>query len=270
LVLCGVFTSASASAFAVFVVPFGSVPPPGTVLDLLTTNVAFPAAFGQGVPLIWDQTSKDVDLAFAPDPLSPLTNGTTTWNANAQSTIDEWAAVGANFEFNGAAGTGNACFTDGVMVAAFDSTVCLGIVPPFILGLSHLIAIVDSPTSISIVDADVAILTPDTVSIIGPITWDAFDGLEIPPTFDIRRTLLHEFGHSQGLAHPDAVFGDTPATRATVMHSQSEVERLSPDDKNGVLALYPPASQSINGAMSRSLLKKARQASLGYKVMRPL
>jgi hypothetical protein len=242
-----VFASASANAFAVFVVPFGSVPPPGTIIDFDTTAIVLPAEFGQGVPIIWNRTSKAVTLAFTPNPPGPLTNGTTTWNANAQSTINEWEAVGANFRFNGNSGTGNACFTDGNVVAAFDPTVCIGLVPPFILGLSRIVAVVVSATSIAMVDADVVMLTPDTVSTIGPITWDAFDGPTTPPVFDFRRTVLHEFGHSQGLAHPDMVFGDTAQTRATVMHSESDVDRLSRDDKNGVLALYPPTSRSVGG-----------------------
>ena len=46
LVLCGVFASASASAFAVFVVPPGTSVPPGTTIDLTVSNTAVPAAFG--------------------------------------------------------------------------------------------------------------------------------------------------------------------------------------------------------------------------------
>jgi hypothetical protein len=244
LVLCSVFASASAYAFAVFVVPFNSVPPPGTLVTV--EDVVIPAELGQGVPLIWTKTSNDVTLALAPDPPSPLTNGTTTWNANADSAIEEWASVGANFRFVGDEGSGDPCITDMEMVVGFDPTVCIGFVPPPLLGISRLVAIVASATTISMVDADVALITPDTLTDIGNITWDAFDGPIIPPTFDIRRVLLHEFGHSQGLAHPDMVFGDTPATRKTVMHSQSVVEKLSRDDKNGVLALYPPLTFGIS------------------------
>ncbi len=251
LVLCGVFASASANAFAIFVVPFGAPVFPGNFvvadnLGVVAAQVIVPAALGQGVPVTWKRTSKSVTLAFAPNPSSPLSNGTTTWNANALSAINEWASVGANFRFVGTAGGGNPCITDGVLVVAFDPGVCLGLPAP-LLGLTRLVAFVDSPTSVRIVDADVAMITTNTSSTSTFVIWDAFNGPISPPFFDFRRVMLHELGHAHGLAHVDTVFGDNAVTRATVMHSQSVVETLSSDDKNGVLALYPPVSSSSGG-----------------------
>ena len=246
-ILCGVLTSASAHAFAVFAVPSGTPVTPGQTIDLTVSATAVPAVFGNGVPLTWKQATVNVTVAFAPDPGGPLTNGTTTWNQNALSALAEWNAVGANFAYAGAVGAGNPCITDGVVVAGFNPSVCLGILPSLALGISRIVAVVDTATSIRITDADVAMITPNTASASGAMITDAFDGTITFPNFDFRRIVLHEFGHSLGLAHPDSVFGSTPATLATVMHSQSVIIRLSADDKNGALALYPASAPSAGG-----------------------
>ena len=243
LILCGVLASAKAGAFAIFAVPPGTVVTPGQVLDLTVSGVVVPAQLGQGVPLSWKQTSIGVTVGFSPDPIAPLTNGTTTWNENVFSVLSEWNAVGANISYAGVAGTGDPCVTDGAVAAAFHPSVCLGILPSLALGISRIVAVVDSPSSIRIIDADVAIITPNTASLSGAMVTDAFDGPTTFPNFDFRRIVLHEFGHTLGLAHPDAVFGDTGVTLNAIMHSTSFLAfRLSADDKNGALALYPAAS----------------------------
>ncbi len=248
LAIFAIFLSAEAKAFAVFAVPSGTIVTNGQIIDLTVSNVAVPLAFGQGVPLTWKQTSVNVTSAFAPDPAGPLANGTTTWNQNAISSMSDWNAVGANFSFNGTTGTGNPCVTDGNVVAAFDASVCLGILPALALGITRLVAIVDSPISIRITDADIAIIPPNTASASGAFIGDAFDTSEFFPLFDFRRIVLHELGHTLGLAHPDDVFGVNPATQATIMFSQVIVARISADDRNGALALYPvPANVGSGG-----------------------
>ncbi len=239
--------SSEANAFAVFAVPVGTPVTTGQVIDLTVSNTAIPSAFGQGVALTWKQTSVNVAAAFTPNPAGPLTNGTTTWNQNAFAAMNDWNAVGANIRFNGIASGGNPCVTDGNVVAAFDATLCLG-VPLFALGITRLVAVVDSPASIRITDADVAMIPPNTPAVNGAFINDAFDTLEVFPSFDFRRTVLHEFGHALGLAHPDTVFGVNPATQSTIMFSQVTVSRLAADDKNGALALYPAAAPSSSSS----------------------
>ena len=240
LVACGMLASAPANAFAVFTVPFGTPVVTGQVIGV---GVIVPSAIGQGVPVTWKQTGVNITVAFAPDPPAPLLNGTTTWNENAIAAMADWNSVGANISFIGAVGGGDPCVTDGNVVAAFDPSVCLGILPAFALGLTRLVAIVDSPSSIRISDADIAIIPPNDVSASGAFISDAFDSPVAFPAFDFRRIMLHEYGHAIGLAHPDDVFGVTPAIQSTVMYSQSVAARLTADDRNGALALYPaPAS----------------------------
>lgn len=252
--LCAALTSGKAFAFAIFAVPFATPVTPGQVIDLTVSNTAVPAAFGDGRPLTWKTTSVGVTLAFAPNPPGPLSNGTTTWNQNGFSTIAEWNAVGANFAFAGSSGAGNPCVTDGTVVAAFHPSVCLGVLPSLALGISRIVAIVDSPSSIRIADADIAIITPNTASASGAMITDAFDGPITFPNFDFRRIMLHELGHSLGLAHPDNVFGTNPFTFNTVMHSQSVRQNLSADDKNGALALYPVPSSGGSGGGGNALV----------------
>ncbi len=236
LVLCGVFASASANAFAVFAVPTNLGLRVGDVVDF---SVLVPAAVNQGVPVIWKQTTKAVTLAFTPNPPNPLRNGTTTWNANAVLAIKEWASVGANFRFIGTTGFGNPCSVDRNMVAGFNSSLCLGLPPPA-LGVTRLVAIIDGQFSVTIVDADIAIVPPGTVVTGSQVDFDAFDGPFFPPNFDFRRLMLHELGHAHGLAHVN--------NQATVMFPAASVDTLSTDDKNGVLALYPqPQVSSSSG-----------------------
>ena len=128
-----------AFAFAVFAVPAGTPVTPGQVLDLTMVSPVVPAAFGQGVPLAWKKTRVPVTSAFTPDPGAPLTNGTTTWNQNAISTMNEWNAVGANIAFTPSTGTGNPCATNGSVVAAFHPSLCLGVLPALALGISRLV-----------------------------------------------------------------------------------------------------------------------------------
>jgi len=106
LTLCAGLLSGQAFAFAIFAVPFSTPVTPGQIIDLTVSNTAVPAAFGNGTPLTWKQSTVGVTLAFAPNPGGPLTNGTTTWNQNGFSTIAEWNAVGANFVFAGSSGAG--------------------------------------------------------------------------------------------------------------------------------------------------------------------
>lgn len=253
LILCGVLASAQAGAFAIFAVPSGTTVTPGQVLDLTVSGVAVPSQLGQGVPLTWKQTSVGVIVGFSPDPTAPLANGTTTWNENAFSVLAEWNAVGANISYAGVAGSGDPCITDGVVVAAFHPSVCLGILPSLALGISRVVAVVDSADSIRIIDADVAIIPPNTASASGAMVTDAFDGTNTFPNFDFRRIVLHEFGHTLGLAHPDSVFGDTSVTLNAIMHSTSFTAfRLSADDKNGALALYPAVAAVSSVASSDS------------------
>ena len=59
---------------------------------------------------------------------------------------------------------------------------------------------------------------------------------------DLHRVAIHEFGHFWGLDHPDERGQTVPA----IMNSAvSSIDRLQPDDINGITALYPPVGGPV-------------------------
>ena len=59
---------------------------------------------------------------------------------------------------------------------------------------------------------------------------------------DLHRVAIHEFGHFWGLDHPDERGQMVPA----IMNSAvSSIDRLQPDDINGITALYPPVGGPV-------------------------
>lgn len=65
-------------------------------------------------------------------------------------------------------------------------------------------------------------------------TWDAYRGsLRLKP--DLRRVLMHEFGHVLGLGHPDE---ESQYVEALMNSHISYVDSLTQDDQDGVGSLY--------------------------------
>jgi hypothetical protein len=81
------------------------------------------------------------------------------------------------------------------------------------------------------------------------ITWDSYRGplrtnASGSPVQDLRRVLLHEFGHVLGLDHPDQA--RPVQTVSAIMNSTvGNLEALQTDDTNGLRTLYFP-----NGAVA--------------------
>ncbi len=70
------------------------------------------------------------------------------------------------------------------------------------------------------------------------VEWDSYRGpLDSFGGVDLRRVLIHEFGHNLGLDHPD----EAGQVEVAIMNSiVSDLDNLAMDDIHGARALYPP------------------------------
>lgn len=188
--------------------------------------------------------------SFLGTPSRTLINGTTTWDQNSVLAADDWNAQKAGFRFTvqsggqftspcGAQGSGHAC----------DNTGPAGYNPVFfandICGRSFDDAI---ELTISCFRSDNGAIVNSSVFADAQVLWNAYDGpirFDFPggvqvPVYDIRRVLLHEFGHVFGLNHPDQAM--PPQTVAAIMNSHvSNLDRLQDDDIKGLFSQYPGA-----------------------------
>lgn len=78
------------------------------------------------------------------------------------------------------------------------------------------------------------------------ISWDSYRGPLTPPVYDFHRVIMHEFGHTVGLDHPDQA--NPKQNVVALMNSHvSDLDTLAQDDINGAAAIYGtgPAYNSI-------------------------
>ncbi len=158
----------------------------------------------------------------------PLNDGAAAWNSVAASVFADWNAVLTRTKFTsseststvavyesrtGAPPINNVLFAATIYGEAFDS---------------RTLAVTLSSTAFKKTEADVLVNNTRT--------WNSYRGA-LRTGSDLRRVLLHEFGHVLGLNHPDQ---DTPAQSvAAVMNSTvSNTETLQADDTAGVAVLY--------------------------------
>jgi hypothetical protein len=97
-------------------------------------------------------------------------------------------------------------------------------------------------------------------------SWDSYRGPFQPGAYDLHRVIMHEFGHTLGLDHPDEHGQQVTA----LMNSKvSAVDTVQPDDIAGVQALYGdgPPYQSSNPAPNLVNISTRAYIDTGDNVM---
>jgi hypothetical protein len=200
------------------------------------------------------------------------------WDQYALSAAGDWSAVGADFHFDASVG---GQFFDPCGVPGPDH-VCSNTGPindnPVILrstfcgqGFGDIIELTNDCW-----DINTAAIYNAPVFVNNTLQLGAYDGpLQFANgqvIYDIRRVLLHEFGHVLGLDHPDAHGQNVVA----IMNSRvSNLDRLQPDDINGIFSLYgggPPVTTSGGGPAPTSgcQIDAHPAAPTGRRLLMPL
>ena len=187
----------------------------------------------------------------------PLNDGAASWNAMVVSMIADWNANLTRTKFTSTESTGTAAaFNNKVNNVLFSDTVY-----GEDFGARTLAITLSSGAAVRKSEADVLV---NRVA----FTWNSYRGaLRSTNIIDLRRVLLHEFGHVLGLTHPDQ---DTPPQSvAAVMNSVvSNTETLQLDDINGAQFLYATAfvKSTVTSQPSDKTVNVTGSASLAVTV----
>jgi hypothetical protein len=162
----------------------------------------------------------------------PLTDGSATWNAVAQSVIADWNAVLGRSHLTSTIKTSaptNSQNGDGATQVFFSTSIYGETFPDGVLAITLVLPSDNDPTSVRTVEADLIVNRAET--------WNSYRGpIQLTPV-DLRRVLLHEMGHILGLDHPDEA-NPVQIVSAIMNSTISNTETLQTDDINGVTLLY--------------------------------
>ncbi len=212
-------------------------------------------------------------LQSALDHTGPLLNGTLSFDQNSINAANDWNAVGTAFRF-----TVNVVqqINEPCGVANPPAHVCPNTGPagdnPVVLrsnfcgqGFGDILELTNNCADIN---SGAMINAPVFVN--SNVEWNAYNGplqVAVGGPYDIRRVLLHEFGHVLGLDHPD----ENGQTVIAIMNSHvSDLYQLQPDDIAGIRSLYPSAPPPNSGApMSGCHLDPRNHSDAAWSLLVP-
>ncbi|HXG19211.1 MAG TPA: matrixin family metalloprotease [Methylomirabilota bacterium] len=186
-----------------------------------------------GAVVYWGEGQVGLNLRFGCPDL-PLSTWGPCWDDAAADALHQWnvAAVKFRFAYSVPAPPTDPCaHTDRVNTATFASSICG-------MGFGSALAVtfvVSNSTTGELIDADTLVDSSRR--------WSTYEGaLQRDPStgavsvYDFHRVVMHEFGHTLGLGHPDTA----GQTVFALMNSRiSDLDSLQTDDIAGVNAIYP-------------------------------
>lgn len=160
-------------------------------------------------------------------PTFPLTDGTRSWNSIATLVMDTWNTrlTRSKFTYTVSNSTAGGTNGDRTTQVFFANTIYGRAWGSNVLAVT----LYDNENTARVVEADLIVNKN--------FLWDSYRGSLVGTAEDLRRVLLHEFGHVLGLDHPDQA---RPVQNVNaIMNSViSDTDALTPDDIAGVTYLY--------------------------------
>lgn len=177
----------------------------------------------------WPAGSEVVVQIGLGNPLLPLSDGSTSWNAAVAPALDMWNARMQRMRLRGVMSSSSTSSSgDRVNSAVFSATVY-----GQSFGRNTLAVTYYMMQGSNIVEMDVLFNKAVVFdSYRGPLRFPSGGGIAFA---DIRRVFLHEVGHGIGLNHPDQAGQNVSAVMNAMI---SNLEVPANDDISGVQALY--------------------------------
>ncbi|HUR56412.1 MAG TPA: matrixin family metalloprotease [Opitutaceae bacterium] len=190
----------------------------------------------------------------------PLEDGAPSWNSIAQAALAEWNPNLTRSRFTSTVSTSTAAQAgDGVTNVIFAGNIYGQFFPSRALAVTLVEPFEDDRDHTRTVEADVLVNREHN--------WSSYRGnlkTGFTDAFDLRRVLLHEFGHVIGLDHPDRP-ASAQRVDAIMNSTIGNLESLQADDIAGARFLYntpfarpvfttQPASRTVNAGSGASFV----------------